>query len=58
MNPLIPGFGLIFVAALSGGAFAVPLKMRRRFEWENTWLAGFFFALVVIPFVTVALFLP
>lgn len=58
MNPLIPGFGLIFVAALSGGAFAVPLKMRRRFEWENTWLAGFFFALVVIPFIAVVLFLP
>jgi L-rhamnose-H+ transport protein len=58
MNPLIPGFGLIFFSALAGGAFAVPLKMRRRYEWENTWLAGFFFALVVIPFVTVALFLP
>jgi L-rhamnose-H+ transport protein len=58
MNPLIPGFGLIFLAALSGGAFAVPLKLRRRFEWENTWIAGFFFALIVFPFVSVAIFLP
>ncbi len=58
MNPMIPGFALIFFAALSGGAFAVPLKMRRRYEWENTWLVGFFFALIIIPFVAVKLFLP
>ncbi|MBZ5565251.1 MAG: hypothetical protein LAP13_22880 [Acidobacteriia bacterium] len=58
MNPMIPGFALIFFAALSGGAFAVPLKMRRRYEWENTWLVGFFFALIIIPFVSVKLFLP
>jgi|SRR5579875_386458 len=58
MNPLIPGFGLIFLAAVSGGVFAVPLKMRRRYAWENTWLLGFLFALIVIPLVTVSIFLP
>lgn len=58
MNSLVPGFGLILFAALAGGAFAVPLRMRRRYEWENTWLLGFFFALVIIPFATVGIFLP
>jgi len=58
MNSLVSGFGLILFAALAGGAFAVPLKMRRRYEWENTWLLGFFFALIVIPFATVSMFLP
>jgi L-rhamnose-proton symport protein (RhaT) len=58
MNSLVSGFGLILFAALAGGAFAVPLKMRRRYEWENTWLLGFFFALIVIPLATVTVFLP
>lgn len=58
MNSLASGFALIMFSALAGGAFAVPLKMRRRYAWENTWLLGFFFALVVIPFATVSIFLP
>lgn len=58
MNPLVPGFALIFVAAASGGAFAVPLKMQRRYQWENTWLLGFLFALILIPLVVVSIFLP
>jgi L-rhamnose-H+ transport protein len=58
MSPLIPGFGLIFLAAMSGGVFAVPLKMRRRYAWENTWFLGFLFALIIIPFIAVSVFLP
>jgi L-rhamnose-H+ transport protein len=58
MNSLVPGFGLIFLAAVAGGAFAVPLKMQRRYKWENTWALGFLFALIIIPFVVVSIFLP
>jgi L-rhamnose-H+ transport protein len=58
MNPVVPGFALIFLAAVSGGVFAVPLKMRRQYAWENTWLLGFLFALIIIPLVTVNIFLP
>jgi L-rhamnose-H+ transport protein len=58
MNPLIPGLGLIFLAAFSGGALAVPLKMRRKYAWENTWFLGFFFATIIIPLATVSIFLP
>src|SRR5436309_1891467 len=49
MSPLIPGFALIFLAAVTGGVFAVPYKMQRRFAWENTWPVGFLFALIIIP---------
>jgi len=58
MNPFVPGFALILLAAVSGGAFAVPLKMQRRYQWENTWLLGFLFALLIIPLVVVTIFLP
>jgi L-rhamnose-H+ transport protein len=58
MNPFVPGFALILVAAVSGGAFAVPLKMQRRYEWENTWLLGFLFALIIIPLIVVSILLP
>ncbi len=58
MTPLFQGFGLIFFAAVAGGAFAVPLKMQRRYQWENTWMLGFLFALVIIPFTVVTIFFP
>jgi L-rhamnose-H+ transport protein len=58
MNPLVPGFGLIFLAAIAGGMFAVPLRMQRRYAWENTWLLAFLFALVIIPLIVVSIFLP
>lgn len=58
MNPLVPGFALIFLAAIAGGVFAVPLRMQRHYAWENTWLLAFVFALVIIPISVVAIFLP
>jgi len=57
MSPLVPGFGLIFIAAVAGGVFAVPYKMQRRFQWENTWPVGFLFALIIIPLVVLSIFL-
>lgn len=58
MNPLIPGFGLILLAAVAGGAFAFPLRVHKQYAWENTWLLAFFFALICIPFTVVTIFLP
>jgi L-rhamnose-H+ transport protein len=58
MNPLIPGFGLIFLAAVAGGAFAFPLRIHKQYAWENTWLLAFFFALICIPLTVVSIFLP
>lgn len=58
MNPQIPGFGLILLAAVAGGAFAFPLRVHKQYSWENTWLLTFFFALICIPFTVVTIFLP
>jgi len=58
MNPQIPGFGLILLAAVAGGAFAFPLRVHKQYAWENTWLLAFFFALICIPFTVVTIFLP
>jgi L-rhamnose-H+ transport protein len=58
MNPQVPGFGLILLAAVAGGAFAFPLRVHKQYAWENTWLLAFFFALICIPFTVVSIFLP
>jgi L-rhamnose-H+ transport protein len=52
------GFTLIFLSAACSGAFAVPLRMRRRFEWENTWLLAFFCAMLAFPLITAAFVVP
>jgi L-rhamnose-H+ transport protein len=58
MENLWAGFALIFFAALSAAAFGVPVRVRRVYEWENTWLLGFLFAQIIIPLMAVELFLP
>ena len=58
MNPLVPGFGLIFFSAISGGAFALPLRLRRRFEVENTMLVAFGFATIIIPLIMAQILIP
>ena len=52
------GFAMIFASALCGGAFTLPMKYMRRFQWENTWLWGSFFAMIVIPWIIAAFLLP
>ena len=58
MNPLIPGFSLIFFSAVAGGAFALPLRLRKRFEVENTMLVAFGFATLIFPLIFVSIFVP
>jgi L-rhamnose-H+ transport protein len=58
MNPLVPGFGLIFLAAVCGGAFALPLRIRRRYAVENTMVVAMGFATLVVPTIAVAFVLP
>ena len=38
MHSPILGFALVFIAAIAGGALAVPLKKRRVFELENIYI--------------------
>jgi L-rhamnose-H+ transport protein len=58
MSPLVSGFGLILLASVSGGVFALPLRIRRRYEVENTMLVAMLFATIIIPFVTARFLLP
>ncbi len=58
MNPMIPGFGLILLAAVSGGVVAFPLRVQRRYAWENTWFLLFSVATIIIPFTMLKIFLP
>jgi len=39
-------------------SFAAPMKLSRRWNWENTWLVYATFALVLIPFALVAWAIP
>jgi L-rhamnose-H+ transport protein len=55
---MLYGFAFIVVAALCGGAFTLPMKYTRRFAWENTWLWGSFFTMILIPWVFACFVLP
>jgi L-rhamnose-H+ transport protein len=43
------GVGLVLAAGVMQGAFPLPLKFTRKWEWENIWLASSILGLVVFP---------
>jgi L-rhamnose-H+ transport protein len=52
------GFTLILFAAVCGGAFAVPLKRRRKFALENIYVLASLLTMVVIPLLVASFSLP
>lgn len=58
MNGITAGFALIVFAALCGGAFAVPIKLRKRFELENLYVIAAGITMIVIPLALAPLYLP
>src|SRR4051794_8336105 len=52
------GFALILFAAVCGGAFAVPLKRRRKFQLENMYLIASAVTMLGIPLTVAAIFVP
>src|SRR5215469_146077 len=58
MNGIATGFVLIIFAAVCGGAFAVPIKLRKRFELENLYVIGAGITMLVIPLVLAPICLP
>lgn len=58
MNAPSLGFALVFVAAISGGALAVPLKKRRQFELENIYIPATLVMMLVLPLSMAAVVLP
>lgn len=58
MQSSIFGFFLVFVAAIAGGALAVPLKKRRKFELENIYIPSTLVMMVILPFIMAATVVP
>lgn len=58
MNGITAGFALIIFAALCGGAFAVPIKLRKQFELENLYVIAAAITMLVIPLILAPIYLP
>jgi len=58
MNGIAAGFVLIVFAAVCGGAFAVPIKLRKRFELENLYVIGAGITMLIIPLILAPIYLP
>jgi L-rhamnose-H+ transport protein len=52
------GFFLVLIAAVAGGALALPLKKRRRFELENIYIPATLVMMLLIPLAMAACVLP
>ena len=40
---------MIFFSALCNAGVGVPLRLRHRYQWENMWIVGHAFAMLIIP---------
>lgn len=49
---------IIFLSGALNGSFAFPMKHARRWAWENTWLAFALVALLILPWLLAAGFVP
>jgi len=52
------GTTVIFVSGALNGSFALPMKYTRLWKWENTWLVFAASALLIIPWLLAAGFVP
>lgn len=52
------GMAVILVSGLFNGAFPLPMKLTRGWKWENTWLAFSVAAVLMLPWLLAALFVP
>lgn len=58
MHSSVSGFALVFIAAIAGGALAVPLKKRRQFELENIYVPSTLMMMILLPLVMAAFVVP
>ena len=47
------GIVIIIVSAVLNASFALPMKLSRKWEWENSWLIFSLFSLLALPFAVV-----
>lgn len=58
MHSPVLGFVLVFIAAIAGGALAVPLKRRRTFALENIYIPSTLVMMLILPFLTALFVMP
>lgn len=58
MHSPVLGFALVFIAAIAGGALAVPLKKRRKFELENIYVPSTLVMMLILPLLMAAFVAP
>jgi L-rhamnose-H+ transport protein len=51
MNQLLWGIGMVTLAGILQGSFAVPMKRMSAWRWENSWLVFALFGLIVFPWI-------
>src|SRR5256712_2515243 len=52
------GMAAILISGVFNGSFAFPMKYSRQWSWENTWLAFSVVAVLILPWVLAASFVP
>jgi L-rhamnose-H+ transport protein len=52
------GMAVIFISGALNGSFPLPMKYTRQWKWENTWLVFAATALLIIPWLLAAGFVP
>ena len=52
------GMAVIFISGALNGSFPLPMKYTRQWKWENTWLVFAAAALLIIPCLLAAGFVP
>ena len=52
------GMAVIFISGALNGSFPLPMKYTREWKWENTWLIFAAAALLIIPWLLAASFVP
>ena len=57
MNPSV-GLAIVLFSGMLTASFAAPMRLARRWSWENTWLVYATFALVLMPCALVAWAIP
>lgn len=52
------GMGVILLSGILNGAFPLPMKSIRGWQWENTWLAFSIAGVLLLPWILAFLFVP
>src|SRR5437879_2315523 len=57
-SSVLADLGLVLLAGIMNGSFAVPMKYARQWPWENAWLAWSFLSLVALPLILTVFTVP